>query len=171
MQLIWQFEGNNPDNPDNFAKIKDWWQETGYQEISWQQRVIPDDGDINKIDWENQRFDEDISLQAAEIRGITLYWHQSGRTDERSITPRQLVLDPFYQTLDVYPQSQPQLIIRLARQVIVYDRINLSNPLIAGTTVDGHYILLLRDKKQQLEVKVSLNQDSLRQFLNNLPNN
>lgn len=168
-QLIWQQEGDHPDKADNFALITQWWQNLSNQDLSWKQRVIPESGNLEELDWENQRFDETIAFETAEVRGITLYWRQHGIEQERNITPRQLVFAPSHQALYIYPQSQPQLVIRIAKPIPVYDRLEISNPLTVGTSVGDKYVLLLRDKQQQLEVKVTLDTDSLSQLIASLP--
>jgi hypothetical protein len=165
--IIWQQDSTNPDNATQLTQIDRWWQDLNFKRVSWQQRLIPDTEDIN---WEPQRFDETFTLQMPQIRGITLYWHKSTLSgDERSITPHKLILDPIEETLDIYPQSQSNLVIRISKLGIAYQKIELNDPLIVGKQNQDSYLLLLRDKQQRLEIKINLSPDSLQQLLNNLP--
>ncbi len=168
--LLWQSEGNTPDNASNFSTICQWWQSLASQDLLWQQRLIPETQNIKDINWDNQQFDEKLAFESPQVRGITLYWQKPNASDERSITPRKLEFDRSGQFLNIYPQSQPQLMIRITK-LPLYQRIELKNPLIVGTAVGNEHILLLRDKQQKLEVKLSLNSESLNQLLTYLTNN
>jgi hypothetical protein len=86
--LLWQSANPNPDNLENFQIISQWWQDLNLKEVFWQQRLIPDPGSLEDINWERQGFDEKFSIQMPQIRGITLYWHKSTFADERSMTPK-----------------------------------------------------------------------------------
>lgn len=166
--ITWQQDSDNPDNGKNLSLISQWWEQLNLQEISWQQRIIPSSGEINEIDWSSQGFDEKLTLQTPKIRGITLYWSKSSLKDEQSTTPRQLTLDMTRGDLYIYPQSQPQLVIRVNKPQIIYQTIEVKDPLIVGNTVGDNYILLLRDKQQQLQIKITLTKNSLNQLLTNL---
>jgi hypothetical protein len=163
--LIWQSANINPANADNLAIISQWWQDLNLKEIFWQQRLIPDNGTVDDINWESQGFDEKFLIQMPQIRGITLYWHKSTFADERSMTPKQLILDREQEQLYIYPQSQSKLVIRLSKPHLVYQKIALKNPLIVGKKSENEYILLIRDKEQQIEVKINLSQEKYRQLL------
>ncbi|MGK7874562.1 MAG: hypothetical protein AB4426_15010 [Xenococcaceae cyanobacterium] len=168
-KIIWQQNSSYPDNADNFATISQWWENLNGQEIAFAQRLIPTSGNLDEIDWESQRFDEKFALQMPQIRGITLYWQKPDSEEERNITADKLELDTARQQLYIYPQSQPQLVIRVGIPEIIYQTIELKDPQIAGTSVGENCILLLRDRQQQLEVKLTLSRKSLGQLLENLP--
>jgi hypothetical protein len=163
--LLWQNANPNPDNLENFQIISQWWQDLNLKEVFWQQRLIPDTGSLEDINWEQQGFDEKFSIQMPQIRGITLYWHKSTFADERSMTPKQLILDREREQLDIYPQSQPSLVIRVTKTHLVYQKFELKNPLLVGKKAESEYILLFRDKEQQIEVKINLSPENYRQFL------
>lgn len=167
--ITWQQDSSNPDNGNNLSLISQWWEKLNLQEISWQQRIIPTNGDINEIDWNSQRFDEKLTLQRPQMRGITLYWCKSSLKEEQSTTPRQLTLDMTTGDLYIYPQSQPQLVIRVNKPQIIYQTIEVKDPLIVGNSLEDNYVLLLRDKQQKLQIKITLSQSSLSQLLNSLP--
>jgi hypothetical protein len=166
--LIWHSGNINPTNADNLAIISQWWQDLNLKEIFWQQRLIPDQDTIN---WDSQGFDEKFLLQMPQIRGITLYWHKSTFADERSITPQQLILDREQEQLYIYPQSQASLVIRVTKPHLVYQKFELKNPLMVGKKSANEYILLIRDKEQQIEVKINLSPENYRQFLENMTEN
>lgn len=168
-QIIWQPESNNPDNPNYLALISQWWEKLDSQEILWQQRLIPPSEELTDIDWNQQGFDEKLSLKSPQVRGITLYWRKPTLKDEINTTPRKLILDINKGDLYIYPQSQPQLVIRVNKPQIVYQTIEIKDPLIVGNQAGENYILMLRDKEQQLQVKITLSPNSLRQLMDNLP--
>lgn len=165
--IIWQQEGNNPQNPENLAAIAGWWSKLNHKEITWQQRLIPPSGNPEDADWENQRFDEEFAIEQPQLRGITLYWRKPA-AEERNITARKLELDLAKQRLDVYPQSQPQVVIRIASKEIIYQQVELVNPLAVATTIGENTVLLLRDKEQKLEVKVTISQQNFAKLVRDL---
>jgi hypothetical protein len=59
--LLWQSANPNPDNLENFQIISQWWQDLNLKEVFWQQRLIPDTGSLEDINWERQGFDEKFS--------------------------------------------------------------------------------------------------------------
>jgi hypothetical protein len=166
--IVWQTATINPANAENLAVIGQWWQELNLKEIFWQQRLMPDGGTVADIDWDPQGFDEKFTLQMPQIRGITLYWHKSTFADERSMTPKQLVLDGEQEQLYIYPQSQPKLVIRLSKPHLVYQTIDLRDPFIVGKKTDNEYVLLVREKARQIEVKITLSPEKYRQLLKNM---
>jgi hypothetical protein len=169
--LLWQSANLNPDNRENFQIINQWWQDLNLKEIFWQQRLIPENGRIDDINWDSQNFDEKFMIQMPQVRGITLYWHKSTFADERSMTPKQLILDREQEQLYIYPQSQSNLVIRVTKPHLVYQKIELKNPLMVGKKSASEYILLVRDKEQQIEVKINLSPDNYRQFLETMTEN
>ncbi len=66
--ITWQQDSNHPDNAQNLALIGQWWENLDLQEILWQQRILPSSGDLEDIDWSEQRFDEKISLHKPQMR-------------------------------------------------------------------------------------------------------
>lgn len=166
--LIWQQNSSNPHNRENLEAIAKWWSDLGGQEVVWQQRLIPASGEVADLDWQPQKFDENLILVLPEIRGITLYWrdHQGG--NERNITPDKLHLDLTQQNLLVFPQSQSQVVISISLPVTVYQKLNLLNPQVAATVKDGQGMILLRDKTEKLEIKVTLSPEKIIQLLDKL---
>jgi hypothetical protein len=81
------------------------------------------------------------------------------------MTPKQLILDREREQLYIYPQSQPSLVIRVTKPHLVYQKFELKNPLLVGKKAESEYILLFRDKEQQIEVKINLSPENYRQFL------
>lgn len=167
--IVWQQGSNNPANADNFATISQWWTSLNGKKIAWRQRLIPQSGDLGEIDWEPQRFDEVCELQFPQVRGITLYWRKPDSEQERSTTPRLLALNPNTEQLYIYPQSQKDLIIRVGVPEIVYQTIEMTNPEWMSGQSGENYTLTLRDKRQQLAVKLTLTPENLAQLKAQLP--
>ncbi len=163
--LIWQQNSRDRNNGDNLEAIANWWSNLADKEINWQQRLIPSDNDLQKIDWQPQKFDEIFVLQTPQLRGITLFWRTEKIADERNITPSKLQLDLNQQQLYIFPQSQSQVAIKINVPELIYQKLNLVNPQIAATTKDDGGILLLRDAAQKLEIKVILGSEQLNQLL------
>lgn len=168
-KLVWQQDSTNPDNINNFALISQWWTDLNTQEIFWQQRLISESGNLDTIDWETQRFDDKFTIQMPEVRGITLYWYKPGSEGTRNITATKLELDTVRQQLYIYPLSQSQVVIRVGKPQIIYQTFELQDPLIAGTSVGDNCIILLRDSKQQIEIKLTLSRNGLGKLLESLP--
>lgn len=167
-ETFWQLGSSDPDNASHFAMISRWWAELSGKEITWRQRLIPPTGDLSKLNWEPQRFDETILFEAAETRGITLYWRKSGSTDERNTTPRKLALDHLHQRLYVFPRSQPEVVIQIGVPEEVYRSLMIKNPKVDRNTSGKDQILTLTDDLQQLEIKISFgteNFDQLKRLL------
>lgn len=168
LQSIWQQGSSNPDNADNLGTIRDWWQELNGKEIFWQQRLIPQDGELGKINWEKARFDEEFLIVNPQLRGITLYWQKLDSEQERNTTPTQLILDSLHQLLYIFPQSQPGLVIRVGVPVITYQTIAVTNPQWEYRTTGESCQLSLRDDSQQIEVSVTLSPENLKQLMREL---
>ena len=168
-KIVWQQSSTKPDNASNFAFISQWWFSLDDKEISWQQRLIPQTGELEQLNWEPQRFDEVFELKNPQIRGITLYWRKPDSQQERNTTPHQLVLDTSRQQLYIFPQSQNQLVIRVGLPEILYETIEIKNPELEYSPAGQNHILTLRDAQQQLEVKVTLSSDNLQQMKQQLP--
>ena len=167
-KIVWQQGSNKPENLDNFNLISQWWSSLTNKDVTLAQRLIPQTGEVDQLNWEQQRFDEVFEIQNPEIRGITLYWRKPDSPQERNTTPYQLVLDTLRQHLYIFPQSQKQLVIRVALPQIKYETIEIANPQIEYNLVGENHLLTLRDEGQRLEVKVTLsleNCDRLKQQL------
>ena len=167
-ELIWQQNGTDSSNADNLNAIADWWSNLDGQEVTWQQRLIPESGDLKAIDWQPQKFDEQLILYNPQLRGITIFWRNDKTADERNITPSKLQLDLTRQKLYVFPQSQSQVVINISLPVVAYQKINLINPQIAATTKGNGGVMLLRDEEQRLEIQVTLDRGKLNQLLERL---
>lgn len=149
---IWQQNSYNPENADKLATISAWWASLNGKKVHWQQRLLPKNGAVSEINWEPQQFDEQFAISACQMRGITLYWQKPGTDADRSIIPVKLELDSLDQMLIVYPQSQRDLVVRVTLPEIKYQMLELSDPDIAV----GKRVILLRDKQQEVEVKITL---------------
>ena len=159
--LVWQQNSDDLNNGDNLKAIARWWSDLDGKEVSWQQRLLPSNGDLQDVDWQPQKFDEKFVMQATELRGITLYWRNNKIADERNITPAKMQLNLTQKQLSIVPQSQSQIVINISLPGVVYEKIALTNPQIAATTKDDRGILLLRDETQKLEIRVTLDRDHL----------
>jgi hypothetical protein len=167
MKIIWQQGSGNPENPNNLATIRQWWTNLNGKEIIWQQRVISQTGEPEQLNWELQRFDESFIVNNPEIRGVTVYWSKSD-AQERNSTPSKLILDGFGHYLYIFPQSQKELVIRVGLRSLSYQTVSMTNPQYSYNKTGENYILQIRDNIQQLEVKVSLSQENLKQLLREL---
>lgn len=163
--LVWQQNSSRSDNGDNLKAIATWWSALAEQKVTWQQRLITSSGNLDELDWQPQKFDEQLVLSTPQMRGITLYWRNNKATDERNITPSKLHLNTTKQRLYVFPQSQSQVVISVSLPVTIYQKLDLLNPQIAATLKNGQGIILLRDETAKLEVKVTLNQEQINQLL------
>lgn len=169
VKITWQQNSNSPNNAENLETIRQWWSNLNGKEVDWRQRLIPDDGDVTQINWESQKFDEKFPLRMPQVGGITLYWYKLDSDQERNLVPHQLELDTDKQQLFIYPQSQRQVVIRVALPQLKYDMVQLKDPQIAGASVGENFVLLLRDSQQQLEVKITLNPESIAKLKEKLP--
>lgn len=163
-KIVWQQGSTKSENANNFASISQWWSNLANKEIVWRQRLIPQSGELDELNWEPQRFDEVYELRNPEIRGITLYWCKPDSQQERNTTPYQLVLDTRRQQLYIFPQSQQQLVIRVGLPEIPYQTIEMKNPQLEYSRAYENHILTLRDAQQQLEVKVTFSAENLNQL-------
>ncbi len=166
---VWQQGSTNPDNPNNFATIKQWFASLNGKEITWRQRLIPPTADVREIDWEQERFDEVFLISNPEIRGITLYWHKPDSQQERSTTPHKLELDMLRQQLYIYPQSQREIVIQVGLKAAIYHKFELNNPQVECSQKGEISIITLRDSNQLLEVKVTFSPENLHSFKQLMP--
>lgn len=168
-KIVWQQSSTSPENPSNLALISQWWSSLANKQITFAQRLIPQNGEVDEMNWDPQRFDEVFEVKNPQIRGITLYWRKSDSEQERNTTPHKLVLDTRRQQLYIFPQSQNQLVIRVELPSILYQTIELKNPQLEYSLAGQNHILTLRDAQQQLELKITLSQDELNQLKQQLP--
>jgi hypothetical protein len=162
--ITWLQGGNDPNNPTNFETIRDWWGKLSGKEVVVAQRLIPDHGDISRINWERQKFDDQLVMSKAEMRGITLYWQRSPSTEERSFTPYKLELDTVQEKLYVYPQSQRQVVIRVGIPDVRYTTVSLQNPELLVTGSGEEKTLLMRDRDRQIAVQLPLHPQTLQKL-------
>lgn len=160
-RIVWQQESSSPSSANDFAAISQWWSGLAGQEITWRQRLVPESGNLSDLDWEPQRFDETVVMQSPNVRGITLYWRSPHLPDERSTTPYKLELDPIYQQLFIYPQTQRGIVIRVALPQVEYQKITIAQPQIAIRQLSGRSVLTIRDESQLLEVAVNLSPEAI----------
>jgi len=159
-KIVWQYGSSNPENGDNLQIVRQWWERFANQKVSWQQRLIPDSGDLGAIDWEAQRFDEEFVLTSPSLRGITLYWRKPDSPEERNTTADRLELDTKRQQLYIFPQSQKQLVVRVGVPELKYDKVLLKNPEV----VVESGAIAFRDNRQLVEVKVSLSEEGFEEL-------
>ncbi|MBO9998434.1 MAG: hypothetical protein J7641_05405 [Cyanobacteria bacterium SID2] len=153
---IWQYGSTHPDNAENLETIRRWWGNLDGQPIVWQQRLIPDSGNPDELDWELQRFDDRFTLTAPELKGITIYWRKPEERDAHNITARQIELDEARQQLYIYSKAQPNVVLRVALPSVAYESIELKPSHLRCVTGEGKAVLVFRDESQLLEVKVKL---------------
>ena len=163
-KTTWQQDSSDPNNAEFFATIRDWWAGLAGKEIQLGQRVIPSTGDVESLNWEPQRFDEQFVITSPEVRGITLYWRKPEVKEERNTTPWKLELDHFNQQLFIYPQSQRETVIRVKLPQLVYQQVKLNQPKAIVSRVGDKTVLLLRDEEQRLDVQVILRPETLEQL-------
>ena len=166
--LVWQQNIGTADNLENLEAIASWWSDLSGKEVAWQQRLVTPNGDLSDIDWQPQQFDKKIVINDVQLRGITIYWREGNSETEHNITAGKLELNTIDQKLYIYPQSQSQVVICVSLPEIVYQKINLTNPLIAATSKGDNFLLLLRDKEQKLELKITLDRATMKQLLASL---
>lgn len=156
-KITWQTKAENPDNLNNLQLISQWWSNLGSKPVKLAQRLIPDSGNLDEINWETQRFDEEFTLESPQLRGITLYGKKQGEEREFGYTPHKIELDADFQQLDIYLQSQSNLIIRFTTNIIQYPTISLSEVEIVSNPSGKNHVILLRNHEQKIEVTFSLN--------------
>lgn len=169
LQVVWRYGSTAPENPQHFDTIAQWWGSLAGKTITWRQRLAEGDREVRELDWEAERFDESFEIIEPTVRGITFYFQKPGSNQERSTTPARLELDTLQQQLFIYPQSQPDLVVRVGLPEIKYQTLDLSNPEIEVSLGGGHCTLLLTDRAQALAVNVTLNAETLYQLKKQLP--
>jgi len=167
---LWQFGSSREDNAEAFATITKWWAGLQGKEVTWQPRPVPMQGSVDDLDWERQRFDEIFVMANPEIRGITLYWAKpEAPQNEQSTTASKLELDPGRQQLFVYPQSQKDLVIRIAPTDVAYQVLSMTGTEFDCQPTSSAFLLSLRDGDRRLEVRVSLTPENLLALKRSLP--
>lgn len=161
-KILWESGSNNPNNASNLEEIRQWWANLQGVKIDWQQRLISEATDPNQLNWEPQKFDETFVIVNPEIRGITVFWYKPNNPDERNMTPKKLELDRHHQQLYIFSQSQQQVVVRVGIPELKYDTIQIQDPHIA--VGNNGLMLLFRDQKQLLDVKVTLTPEKLQQL-------
>ncbi|WP_072620485.1 hypothetical protein [Spirulina major] len=167
--LIWQHHSNAAHNADNFALISQWLTRLNGQTVELAQRLILPHGSTQELDWTPKRFDHTFTLHHPRIAGITVYWQQEEDEHEHNITVKQLDLDMARQSLYLYPQNQPTVVMKLCIPGIRYETINLDDPEMACTQVGDRSILLFRDPQQHLEIKLNLSRENVMKLRTRLP--
>ncbi|HIK30104.1 MAG TPA: hypothetical protein IGS17_09960 [Oscillatoriales cyanobacterium M59_W2019_021] len=163
-KITWQLSSTDPENATNLDAIRQWWANLRDREISWQQRILPPSGNPEDLDWESTRFDEVFVIASPELRGITLYWHKPGDPQERNITARKLELDRLHACLYVYSQAQQQVILRVALPQVSYQTLELKHPQVSYVADGDNRVFRFRDADLQMEVKVILSAEEVRQL-------
>ena len=161
LTAVWRYGASDAENPVNFEKISQWWSRLNGQTITWQQRLMDQTPDPRQLDWETERFDEQFVCQGAEIRGISLYWQKVGQPTERNSTPGKLELDTLHQHLYIYPQSQPDLVIRVGLPQVTYQAIAVVASDCELTMGQGKCQLQVTDEPQGLKVTIQLSAEQI----------
>lgn len=159
--LVWQQNSSDLNNGENLDEIARWWSSLAGKEIAWKQRLLLPDNDLESIDWQPQKFDEQFAIATPQLRGITLFWRDRIGGEERNITPKKLQLNLTQRQLLVFPQSQAQVVIKINLPGVIYQKLNLIDPEVAATVKNNTGTILLRDEAQKLEIKVTLDGDKL----------
>ncbi|MGB3240495.1 MAG: hypothetical protein WBB29_19545 [Geitlerinemataceae cyanobacterium] len=160
-KITWLSGSNDPDNGDYLDAIRQWWTTLSDREVSWKQRMLPQEGNPEELDWESARFDEVFAIAAPELRGITLYWRKPGDSQERNITARKLELDRLQGCLYIYSQSQQQVVLRVALKQISYQTLELNHPQLTCFADGDRQVLRFRDPAQQMDVKIILSPEEV----------
>ncbi|MCS6958823.1 MAG: hypothetical protein RMK91_02100 [Pseudanabaenaceae cyanobacterium SKYGB_i_bin29] len=161
MEPIVFWQPGEPDSETKLAEIKGWWQNLLGKPILWQQRPLPEDKDLSKINWEVLKLDEEFVPVKMDLRGITLYWQRPTDSSEHNLTPSALKLDRQAQTLDVLPDSTRNYVVRITSREPVYQVIRLFQPQVE---VRGE-ILVFKDATTMTAVEVELTAEQKQQII------
>ncbi|NET87672.1 MAG: hypothetical protein F6K45_06180 [Kamptonema sp. SIO1D9] len=164
-KITWATNSTNPNNPHHLATIQEWWASLDGKEVTLAQRLIGENVNVSNINWEPQRFDEKFVVEKPQIRGITVFWYKQDSDVERNLTPEKLEFDADTQKLYIYPQSQKQVVVRIGLATVQFQTIDLQDPLIVGTSIGEKRIILLRDKQQQIDVKLTLSPQNISKLI------
>lgn len=165
----WSRESGDASNADNFATIAQWWADLAGKEVSLAQRLLPASGDVSEIDWDWQRFDENFTIEAPTVRGITLYWYKQGEENERNLTPYKLEFNPIRERLYIYSDAERQLVLRVSFPPIQYQVVRAANPKLAGLSSAEGLLILMRDPQAQVEIQLTLDAESIERLRACLP--
>ena len=166
--IIWRQHSDNPDNLSNFNTICQWWSNLENQEVNLAQRLIPDNGNLDEIDWQTQQFDEKFIITAPQVRGITLYGKKQNQEQQFNFTASELELNLDENELYIYLQSRNNVLIKVWQTQVKYETISLTNFQLASQQVGKDCVILLRDKEQKVEVSFSLKTDQQLYLLSQL---
>ena len=168
-KIIWQQGSSNPENADNFQKISEWWSALHGKEVTWRQRIAAPTAPVEDLNWEPQRFDEAFVISNPQIRGITLFWAKPDAPEEKGFTASKLELHNLSQHLYIYLQSQKDVVIRVGLPEINYQVVEVTNPSLHSVAAGAGCVLILKDDRQLLELRVALTSDRLNQLKQLLP--
>lgn len=155
----WQFGSDDPHNADALIQVQQWWSQLNGKSVTWQQR-ISQGTDPTLLNWETQRFDEQLTIAQPALKGITIFWSKANDTRLRDMTASRFVLDHTEQALYITPKSQPDVVVRVCVPQPKYESIALSASVV---TVVGQ-TLVIRDRGQMLEVRASLSPTQIAQL-------
>lgn len=167
--IVWIYGSSDPANPAQLELIRQWWAGLNGQLVTWRQRLFDGGRAGRDLDWTVERFDEEFWIDRPELRGITLFWYKSGTDLERSSTPQRLELDQVRQQLYIYPQSQPDVAIRVGLPEVAYSTIALNDPSTTVAVGGGRCVLTLTDPVAQVVVEVALSAEALYALKRQLP--
>ncbi|MCP4398587.1 MAG: hypothetical protein GY801_14985 [bacterium] len=164
MYITWQFGVEGSDNAKNFSTIAEWWKSLQAKDVLLKQRLISEEG---KIDWSPQKFDEQLTLFEADVRGISFYWRKGESSDSSNITPSKLEFAPALQCLYLYPEKQENLIISFEVPEPLQKTLSIENPDWfserendrAGKITGCR--LRIRDRVSQTEITILLDEEHL----------
>lgn len=161
MEPIVFWQPGTPEGETKLAQIKEWWESLRGKNILWQQRPLTPDQDIDQVNWEFQKFDEEFMPHQTELRGITLYWQRPTDGTERNLTPSALKLDRQAQTLDVLPESTRNYVVRITSREPVYQFIHLTHPQLELYSDS----IVFKDQATMTAVEVALTQAQIQQII------
>ncbi len=158
LKIVWQSGINNQENTDNLHSISQWLTNLNRKQIVWVERMVPQIGGMSEIHWQPQRFDETFIIVNPEIRTDTLYWYKPDSAVERNSAVQKLELDNLQQQLYLYPQLEPDMVIRIGISEVKYQTLEIKNVEIA---LGEDNIMLLWDPEQELEIKIALSSENI----------
>lgn len=158
LKIVWKSGINNQENTDNLHSISQWWTNLNRKQIVWVERMVPQIGGMSEIHWQPQRFDETFIIVNPEIRSDILYWSKPDSAVERNSAVQKLELDNLQQQLYLYPQLEPDMVIRIGIPEVKYQTLEIKNVEIA---LGEDNIMLLWDPEQELEIKIALSSENI----------
>ncbi len=164
MVVLWEQGSQAPENSDNFYTIAEWWKSLSAKSITWKQRMISED---REVDWSPQKFDETFEPAEVDVKGITLYWKKTSAQDMSNITPAKLEFNPRKQRVWIYPENQKEVLISVEVPGAVSETMKMTNPAwFTETLMDDAgnvtgYKLIVLDEADQTEVQIDMDQTNL----------